>query len=63
MDEATSIGACLKLLSRWEGIDWSVNLIQVHLWPFLEGWSQGLGDDVGAAAVLTCIGILLNWLQ
>jgi len=58
MDEATSIAACLKLISRWEGIDWSANLVQVHLWPLLEGWSKGLGEHAGAAAALTCIGYI-----
>jgi len=62
MDEATSIAACLKLLSRWEGIDWSQNLIEVHLWPFLEGWSKGLGEDAGAAAAVACIGMSFNVL-
>ena len=63
MDEATSIAACLKLISRWEGIDWSANLVQVHLWPLLEGWSKGLGEHAGAAAALTCIGMSQHVLR
>ena len=58
MDEASSVSWGLLLLTRWEGIDWGINVIQQRLWPLLQEWSTGVGTDIGAAGAIDSIGLI-----
>nr|CAH0099848.1 unnamed protein product [Daphnia galeata] len=55
-DEASSLSWSLALLARWEGVDFSIQIIEKKLWPFLQRWSSGEGTNNSAAAVIIAIG-------
>ncbi|KAI9557611.1 hypothetical protein GHT06_017439 [Daphnia sinensis] len=57
-DEASSLSWSFALLTRWEGIDFAIQVIEKQLWPFLQRWSSGEGTNIGAAAVIVAIGML-----
>lgn len=56
-DEASSLSWSLALLARWEGVDFTIQLIEKKLWPFLQRWSSGEGTNNAAAAVIITIGM------
>ena len=62
-DEASSLSWSLALLARWEGDDFSIQIIEKKLWPFLQRWSSGEGTNNSAAAVIIAIGkfCLTSW--
>ena len=62
-DEASSLSWSFALLARWEGIDFSIQIIENKLWPFLQRWSLGEGTNNSAAAVIIAIGkyCLSSW--
>jgi hypothetical protein len=55
-DEASNLSWSLALLARWEGDDFSIQIIEKKLWPFLQRWSSGEGTNNSAAAVIITIG-------
>jgi hypothetical protein len=51
-DEASSLSWSLALMARWEGADFSIQIIEKNLWSYLQRWSSGKGSNDGVAALL-----------
>ena len=51
-DEASNLSWSLALMARWEGADFSIQIIEKNLWSYLQRWSSGKGSNDGVAALL-----------